>query len=136
VPNSTLVFCQDCFDRTHDPELSVNEVNTNGGCGKCGSKAVMSADALEKFNASQTQNKPHAAGAHVKPRLFPTHNLYRVRCGSFSTTVHASDTADAWKTANEPTNTWQLFDGPVYFTPTNDCSIEEVQQAPYLSETT
>src|SRR5271169_3862378 len=36
------IFCQNCFDASHDAAKSVHEANINGTCSKCGSNAVLS----------------------------------------------------------------------------------------------
>lgn len=66
MPNSQLIFCQDCLDRTHSVALAVNEVNVNGGCSKCGSQAVMSADAIKTALGSKLKTpKAHIGSSDI-----------------------------------------------------------------------
>lgn len=37
------IFCQTCFETTHNTQRSVWEIDTNGRCSKCGSEAVIDA---------------------------------------------------------------------------------------------
>lgn len=46
-----IIFCQNCFENTHDITKSVNASNTNGSCAKCGSFAVI--DAAQMVSEAQ-----------------------------------------------------------------------------------
>jgi hypothetical protein len=48
VPTTNVIFCQSCYELTHDVVKSVNEVNIHGGCSRCGSTSVLDYDVLEK----------------------------------------------------------------------------------------
>jgi hypothetical protein len=49
------IFCQACFESTHDPTKSVWEVDTNGRCSKCGSNAVLDARVVASIAAQRLE---------------------------------------------------------------------------------
>jgi hypothetical protein len=79
-----LVFCQNCFSASRDIKLSVHESNTQGGCSKCGSGAVMSQSVVAAAGAidlDATQVRQQVRVPEPEPKPEPTHGTWNTRHG-------------------------------------------------------